>query len=202
MKKVILSLFVFLSISLSIGMVKVLGATNVYSGTKYYETGILWWHKTWKADYYLCDTSYYTIATLKYIGNSYYWDGGVYYPTATISMEVGVVVSETKSWELSESLGLEIPIYPIKIVPQMGIAYSNSLTVTQSISNMYSVTLQNGYSPAGYYTFEARMNMDKYKVLTYETTSGTAVYADTGYTFIYKSENPYYYCAYTDHSVN
>jgi len=202
MKKLVIFIFLVLTTFFSLNLTKVSAATNVYEGTVYYETGWWLWENDWKADYYRSDTSYYTIATMKYMTQSHYWDGGQYSPDIWIAMEVGTSVSETESWEFSQTLGLEIPIYAAKAVAQMEISHSYEKTVTSYISTSQKVHLVAGYSPEGYYTFEARMNMDKYKVMTYDIESGTPVYEDTGYTFLYRANYPYFYCAYTTHQVN
>lgn len=205
MKKIACVIVVVLSFLLSVNLIRLNAATNVYEDTYYYSTstGILWWKKTytWKADSYRVNDAYITIATMKYMGGSFYWDGGINYQTATISMQVGSSVAETNSWTFSASLGMQIPTNAGLVVPQMGGAYSNSVTVTTSTSSLYSVVLTTS-SPQGYYTFEARMNMIDHKIMTYETTSGSAVYTHTGYVFTYLAQNPYFYCAYTTFQVN
>lgn len=192
-------------IFLTFAVPSVQASTNVYEGTYYYTTKTGIWPfrttHTWYSNSYRVDDTVVTIATLKYMGSSFYWDGGTNYPSASISMSVGVTVAATISYTLSASLGLEIPINAALLVPQIGISESYSVTVSSTISNLYTVNLTTA-SPAGYYTFEARMNMEEYKEMTYETTSGSAVYNSTGYTFVYLANTPYYYCAFTTFQVN
>lgn len=80
---------------------------------------------------------------------------------------------------------------------------TKSKTTTRSDTQTYSATLTKK-DKAGYYTWEARINFDKYRLNVYKKNSSGKynTYVGSGYYCSFKSQNPYYYLAYTKNCVN
>ncbi len=203
-----------IAVSLSIILIVLSFATEnvqaeIYMGYKDFKqtTGALWWKNTtyYRQKIYRVNSvnTYYT-GTLKYLSTSLRWDGAKANTTSqSIAISQGITVSKTTSKSYTGNIGLKIPVKCADFTFGSTYNSTNSKTTTKSDTQTYSATLTKK-DKAGYYTWEARINFDKYRLSVYkkDSTGKYNTYVGSGYYCTFKSKNPYYYLAYTKNSVN
>lgn len=176
------------------------GAAYINSYTTTWETGTF--NKTYhKEQFQQIDTLY--VGTLRYCSTSLYWDGGRYASQNSISIAQGVTTSSTTSLSLSTSFGFQIAPEGVGVKSDYGVTSTNSVTTSYSDTQTYCQWVDRS-SPAGYYTWESRINFWKWKTDTWKknTKNASWTYLGYGYATTMQTKNPYYYCAYTNHAVN
>lgn len=142
-------------------------------------------------------------ATLAYMANSYHWNGGKYAASGTYSIAQNKTCSSTNSVAVASNVGLSVAPEGIGISSSFGITETNSRTTSYGDTQTYSETYTRE-SPAGYYTWEARIDFEKWKTDTWKRNTKNADwdYLGYGYAFTFKSVNPYFEVGYTTFSVN
>lgn len=171
-----------------------------YSYTTEWTTGTL--NKTYyKEEFKKQDSKW--IATLKYCSTSLYWDGGRYSSQASIAIAQGVTTSSTNSLSLASSLGYQLAPGGIGVSGSCGITSTQSVTTSYSDTQTYCQWIDRN-SPAGYYTWESRINFWKWDTKTWKknTKNASWTYQGSGLATTMETKTPYYYCAYTSFAVN
>ncbi len=184
-------------------------SADTYMGYKDFKktTGALWWKNTtyYRQKIYRVNraNSYY-IATLKYLSTSLRWDGPKANSTSqSIAVSQGITISKTTSKTFTGNIGLKIPVKSVDFTFGGSYSSTKSKTTTRSDTQTYTATLTKK-DKAGYYTWEARINFDKYRLDVYKKNSSGKYnsFVGSGYYCSFKSQNPYYYLAYTKNCVN
>lgn len=153
-----------------------------------------------KVEYYKRDYTVYRIY-LKNISGTTYWDGGRYSATGVVEISRTEKVSSTNAWQVSGDLGFKVPVKAAEVSGKLGGSYSKSKTYTTSDNQRHARTLDR-QSPPGYYSLQAAINADEYKVYVYDRANTRSSWSSQGYGYMlrYHTEDPYVYLRYTTYS--